>query len=112
MSDPRLTVYGANWCPDCRQSKKFLGEQRIPYEWVDITDNDEAIAFVESANHLGKVSSMTPELKYTVLGSRKLAHTRSRLPSPLISPRPTPMVLYVESDAHAVESAIVPFTFR
>ncbi len=50
MSEPRLEVYGANWCPDCRQSKKFLGEQRIPYEWVDITDNDEAIAFVESVN--------------------------------------------------------------
>lgn len=45
-----LTVYGANWCGDCRRAKKFLGEQRIPYAWVDITDNDEAIAFVEGVN--------------------------------------------------------------
>ena len=45
-----LTLYGANWCGDCRRAKKFLGEQRIPYHWVDITDNDEAIAFVESMN--------------------------------------------------------------
>ena len=50
MSQERLTVYGANWCGDCRRAKKFLGEQRIHYEWVDITDNDEAIAFVEKAN--------------------------------------------------------------
>lgn len=46
----RLTLYGANWCGDCRRAKKFLGEQRIHYKWVDITDNDEAIAFVEKVN--------------------------------------------------------------
>ena len=51
MSDSEaLTLYGANWCGDCRRAKKFLGEQRIPYRWIDITDNDEAIAFVESMN--------------------------------------------------------------
>lgn len=51
MSDSKaLTLYGANWCGDCRRAKKFLGEQRIPYHWVDITDNDEAIAFVEKMN--------------------------------------------------------------
>jgi alkyl hydroperoxide reductase subunit AhpF len=36
MLDPKVTVYGAYWCPDCRRSKKFLGEQFIPYRWVDI----------------------------------------------------------------------------
>ncbi len=50
MSTPALTLYGANWCGDCRRAKKFLGEQRIHYEWVDITDDDEAIALVEKAN--------------------------------------------------------------
>lgn len=50
MNSPALTLYGANWCGDCRRAKKFLGEQRIHYEWVDITDNDEAITFVEKAN--------------------------------------------------------------
>ncbi len=45
-----LTLYGANWCGDCRRAKKFLGERRIPYRWVDITDNAEAIATVESHN--------------------------------------------------------------
>ena len=45
-----LVLYGANWCGDCRRAKKFLGEQRIHYRWVDITDNDEAITFVEKMN--------------------------------------------------------------
>lgn len=31
-----ITVFGAHWCPDCQRTKKFLGEQRIAYEWVDI----------------------------------------------------------------------------
>ena len=25
MEQPRITVYRARWCPDCRQSKQFLG---------------------------------------------------------------------------------------
>jgi thioredoxin reductase (NADPH) len=36
-----VTVLGAPWCPDCRRAKRFLAEQRIPYDWVDI-DKDEA----------------------------------------------------------------------
>ena len=32
----QITVYGAPWCPDCRRSKAFLTEQRVPYRWIDI----------------------------------------------------------------------------
>lgn len=45
-----IRVYGAPWCPDCRRSKKFLGEQRIPYEWVDIDADPDAGAFVRERN--------------------------------------------------------------
>ena len=38
MEQPKITVYGAPWCPDCRQSKQFLGEQRVRYNWVDIEE--------------------------------------------------------------------------
>ena len=41
MQEPNITVYGAPWCPDCKRSKQFLGEQRVMYNWVDI-DQDEA----------------------------------------------------------------------
>ncbi len=50
MASIKLDLYGATWCGDCRRAKKFLGEQRIHYNWIDITDNDEAIATVESFN--------------------------------------------------------------
>jgi thioredoxin reductase (NADPH) len=36
-----ITVFGAHWCPDCQRTKKFLGEQRIAYEWVDIEAHPE-----------------------------------------------------------------------
>lgn len=50
MQEAKLDLYGADWCPDCRRTKQFLGEQRVHYRWIDITDNDEAIAFVEEVN--------------------------------------------------------------
>ena len=46
----KVTVYGAYWCPDCRRSKKFLGEQFIPYRWVDIEQDKEAEAYVLQRN--------------------------------------------------------------
>ncbi len=48
-----IKVYGAPWCPDCRRSKQFLGEMRIPYEWVDI-DQDPAAAQVVREKNNGK----------------------------------------------------------
>lgn len=46
-----ITVYGANWCPDCRRAKQFLGEQRVPYEWIDLDVHPEAKVVVEERNH-------------------------------------------------------------
>ena len=50
MTKPEITVYGAHWCPDCRQSKQFLGEHQIPYNWVDIEADQEAEEFVIRTN--------------------------------------------------------------
>jgi thioredoxin reductase (NADPH) len=53
MSDQKatITVYGAPWCPDCRRSKKFLTEQLIRYDWVDIDEDAAGRAFVEAKNN-------------------------------------------------------------
>jgi thioredoxin reductase (NADPH) len=50
MVKPEITVYGAYWCPDCRQSKQFLGEHQIPYNWVDIETDKDAEKFVIQTN--------------------------------------------------------------
>lgn len=43
-------VFGTPWCSDCKVSKTFLAEHRIEYEYIDITDDEEAALFVESIN--------------------------------------------------------------
>ena len=47
---PKMTVYGAPWCPDCKRAKQFLGEQRLPYDWVDIDLDEEGRAYVQRVN--------------------------------------------------------------
>ncbi len=56
MGDPRLKpeiiiLYGTSWCPDCKRSKQFFGEQRIPYRYIDIEQDAKAMAFVEKMNN-------------------------------------------------------------
>jgi len=50
-SQPGLIVYGAPWCSDCKRAKKFLGEHRIHYSWVDVEEDAQALALVERINN-------------------------------------------------------------
>ncbi len=58
MIEPKVTVYGAYWCPDCRRSKKFLGEQFIPYRWVDIEQDLAGEAYVLEKNNGKRIIPM------------------------------------------------------
>jgi thioredoxin reductase (NADPH) len=49
MTD-EIVLYGATWCPDCRRSKAFLSEQRIPFRYVDLEATPEALAIVLELN--------------------------------------------------------------
>ncbi|HEY5730245.1 MAG TPA: FAD-dependent oxidoreductase [Anaerolineales bacterium] len=51
MMEPKVTIYGAYWCPDCRRSKKFLGEQYVTYRWVDIEQDKEGEEYVLQKNN-------------------------------------------------------------
>ena len=45
-----IQVYGASWCPDCRRAKRFLGEQRVDFEWHDIEQEPDGVRVVEERN--------------------------------------------------------------
>jgi len=45
-----IQVYGASWCPDCLRAKKFLTEQRVPFDWFDIERNPRLVRMVEQRN--------------------------------------------------------------
>lgn len=51
QSTGEIVVYGANWCPDCRRAKEFLGSHRIEYRWVDLEQHPEEVAEVEGRNN-------------------------------------------------------------
>jgi thioredoxin reductase (NADPH) len=48
--DNLIKVYGASWCPDCRRAKRFLGDQRIPFEWHDIEVDPDGVRTVQERN--------------------------------------------------------------
>lgn len=50
MAEENIKLYGANWCPDCRRSKAFLGQHRIPYEYLDIEQDTDAQEYVKQLN--------------------------------------------------------------
>ena len=49
-----IKVYGAPWCPDCRRAKKFLGEHRVAYDWIDIEDDADGLRYVEELQGGGR----------------------------------------------------------
>ena len=46
-----IKIYGADWCSDCLVVKIFLDEKGIKYEYIIITDNNDAITFLEKVNN-------------------------------------------------------------
>lgn len=45
-----IKIYGADWCPDCVNAKSFLKSKGVEFEYIIITDNEQAITFVEKIN--------------------------------------------------------------
>jgi len=48
--DDAIRVYGASWCPDCRRAKRFLGDQRVSFEWHDIEVDPDGARTVQERN--------------------------------------------------------------
>ncbi len=44
----QLTVYGADWCGDCRRAKRHLETAGIPYRWVDLARDEAAQAMIDA----------------------------------------------------------------
>jgi thioredoxin reductase (NADPH) len=49
--DEIIRVYGASWCPDCRRAKRFLGDQRVSFEWHDIEVDPDGVRIVQQRNN-------------------------------------------------------------
>lgn len=48
----KLVVYSAEWCPDCREAKRFLDKHKIAYTSIDVESTPGAVD--EVVKHTGK----------------------------------------------------------
>lgn len=53
MSHTTIKLYGTNWCSDCKRSKKFLGEERVHYEYINIEEDKEGQTYVQKVQNGG-----------------------------------------------------------
>jgi thioredoxin reductase (NADPH) len=53
VAQNNIKLYGTNWCSDCKRSKKFLGEQRIHYEYINIEEDMDGQAYVQKVQNGG-----------------------------------------------------------
>jgi mycoredoxin len=45
-----ITMYGAEWCKDCRRSKKFLDTNGVKYNYINVEADESASAKVIEIN--------------------------------------------------------------
>ena len=50
LSPAPVTMYGADWCKDCRRSKALLDSLAIDYEFIDIEADPAAVDKVIEIN--------------------------------------------------------------
>ncbi len=78
LTQPKITLYGANWCSDCRRAIKYFGEQGIHYDLRDIEEETpagrEAYNFVLEANGkvYGKSKRKIPVIEFEKNGKKDL----------------------------------------
>jgi thioredoxin reductase (NADPH) len=48
--EEKIKLYGASWCSDCKRAKRFLGDQRVPFEWHDIEQDPRNLEVVHERN--------------------------------------------------------------
>lgn len=55
-----VTVYGADWCADCRRAKRYLDITATPYAWIDVDADASAQAMVDAAGYRAIPVVVTP----------------------------------------------------
>ncbi|TFD76045.1 glutaredoxin family protein [Cryobacterium fucosi] len=79
----RITMFGAQWCGDCRRSKKLLDVLNVDYDYVDLESVDDGadrahaisgrtqipVIVFPDGTHVVEPSDSTLHAKLTGLGS-------------------------------------------
>ncbi len=49
-SESSIVMYGTPWCGDCTRSRRLLERHGVPYHYVDIETDHDAVTTVERLN--------------------------------------------------------------
>lgn len=60
-----ITMYGAEWCSDCRRAKRVFARLNVAYEYVDLVAEPER---VDEARRLGRAK----RIPVIVLGDERV----------------------------------------
>lgn len=87
-----ITMYGADWCGDCRRAKAFFAEHGVAYDYVDLEETPDAVQVVldrndglkripvilfDDGSHLTEPSNEALAAKLEALGGRDPDDDRS-----------------------------------
>ena len=63
MEDHALVVYGTSWCPDVARSRALLDRKVIPYAYIDVDVEEDAVAN-EYCAELNRGVRKVPTIKF------------------------------------------------
>jgi mycoredoxin len=46
----KIVMYGTHWCGGCGRARQLLNQHHIPYDFVNVDEDESAAKFVESVN--------------------------------------------------------------
>lgn len=46
----KIKMYATTWCGDCRRAKRWFEAHSIPYEYINIEEDEKAAEFVARVN--------------------------------------------------------------
>jgi mycoredoxin len=46
----KIKMYGTTWCGDCARAKQVFSRMKVPFDWIDITEDEKACDYVLKVN--------------------------------------------------------------
>lgn len=47
----KIKIYTTTWCADCKRTKSWLNDNKIPYEEINIEQDEKAVEYVQKLNN-------------------------------------------------------------
>ena len=50
MGNDKVKLYGTTWCGDTRRAREYLEINKVPFDWIDIDEDQAAAEIVKQIN--------------------------------------------------------------